>query len=502
MTERADVLVVLHAHLPWVWPEHDDSVEGRWAPDAGWACHRPLAALLERLADDGLDAPIAVTLSPPLASTWRDPVLAAFAGRHRARVRALAEALAAGPRAPALRDHLARLDEAERGPADPAAGLARLHREGRVELVATAASHGFLPGLGPRARRAQVALGLAFFEALVGAPPVCFWLPECAFEPSLEPLLAELGAGIAFVDGHALELATPRPPLAARAPVLSPSGVLFFARDRLSVEAVWSSATGYPARPVYREFFADVADGASEALLTRHGLLGPFGARLPTGLKPLAISGAPYDPAAARAQAERDADDLVERLARTTGEPTPLGPEVRVLAFDAELFGHHWWEGLAFLERLLRRLAAHDRLALARPSARAERCPEAFVATPGASTWGRGGFSRTWAGERTGPLWREVHASEAAIAAARPRAVEEAAALARAWLLLQASDWAFLHHEARGGTFPAAEVARRAAAVRRLARGEPGAAAGDERFLAALPAEALASALGPPRGTC
>lgn len=445
------VALVLHAHLPWVrHPEHARSLEERWLFEALWESYLPLVDVLDRLARDGIAARISISVSPPLAAMLRDPLLRARYRDHARRTRAVAEralarAGAGGALARAIAHHTALLDRAEatfeRHGGDVLGALARHHRAGNIHLFTTAATHGFLPGLlaSQASRpwvRAQIAVGRRAFEATAGVAPRGLWLPECAFAPPLDPLLAGAGVELTVLDAHGLALARPRPPVATigrgpgalvvpSAPLRSAAGVTCFGRDLWAGRSVWAM-DGYPSHPEYREFHRDLGfDLPEEELL---GEVGPSGARVATGIKPYRITGAeekaPYDPDAARAQAVADAASFVEDRARLFAALPPRGaPPVSVAPFDAELFGHFWHEGPLFLEEVLRRLAGAGPRGGPAPITLIEymeKYPAEDRGEPAASTWGEGGFGATWAGPRTAPLWRHVHhASAEVLAAAR-----------------------------------------------------------------------------------
>src|SRR5947208_1175464 len=66
---------------------------------------------------------------------------------------------------------------------------------GRLELITCAGTHGFLPLLSaePATVRAQVRTAVQEHERIFGSPPAGMWVPECAFYPGLDGVLAEAG---------------------------------------------------------------------------------------------------------------------------------------------------------------------------------------------------------------------------------------------------------------------------------------------------------------------
>ena len=431
------VALVLHAHLPWVrHPEHERPIEERWLHEAIWESYLPLLEVLDRLAHDGVRVGLTVSISPPLAAMLADDLLRARFSDHLGRLERLAAALAEGsslePRARAVMPfYQRRLGEVhavwDRIHGDVVAALRAHEQAGRVELMTSTATHAYLPGLlaAPSSIRAQLRLGLRGFTAITGARPRGLWLPECAFDPRLDPDLCAAGVRYTILDAHGLDLARPRPPAGVLAPVLGPSGVAYFARDPDAARDVWSRQIGYPGDPWYREFYRDVGFDLPEDAL--HGELGPHGTRLMTGLKPYRITGRggekqPYDPVAALGRAREHARHFVakrEAIARSAAGH--VAAPLLVAPFDAELFGHWWFEGPAFLEHALRELDASARaggVASITLGDYLERFPDLPVAEPAPSSWGEGGFGEVWAGPEAARLWRHVHHTEGAVRAA------------------------------------------------------------------------------------
>ncbi|MFO0592580.1 MAG: 1,4-alpha-glucan branching protein domain-containing protein [Polyangiaceae bacterium] len=482
------VALVLHAHLPYVrHPEHERSLEERWLHEAVWETYLPLVEMLDRLESEGICAPFSISVSPPLAAMWRDAMLRERSRAHLVRTRALAlhlrGSLGDGPFGAALRHHEALLDRAaatlDRHGGDLLGALVHHHRGGRIHLFTTTATHAFLPGLAPDPSwaRAQIRVGRAAFRAMTGIDARGLWLPECAFARWIDPLLGEAGVGFTALDAHGVALASPRPsvvtlpgrprhgtsnggaqqgtshdgsphgtfhggpltvpPLGIR----SSAGVAYYGRDLWAGRSVWAM-DGYPSDPEYREFHRDVGFDLDEGSLL--GEVGPFGARVATGIKLHRITGgpdkAPYDPERgslrAREHAARFVADRARLFAtlRASGASWPA-PPLSMVPFDAELFGHFWHEGVVFLEEVLRRLArvpgGSGPLAVSLAE-REEQCPANVRAEPAESTWGEGGFAATWTGPRTASLWRHVHHAGLAVSRWARRAGHDERGVSRA----------------------------------------------------------------------
>src|SRR5437870_11648762 len=75
--------LVLHCHLPYVrHPEHEHFLEENWLYEAITDTYLPLLRVLNGLVRDGVDFRLTATLSPPLISMLRDPMLISRYERH------------------------------------------------------------------------------------------------------------------------------------------------------------------------------------------------------------------------------------------------------------------------------------------------------------------------------------------------------------------------------------------------------------------------------------
>jgi 1,4-alpha-glucan branching enzyme len=269
--------------------------------------------------------------------------------------------------------------------------------------------------------------------------------------------LKDYGLRFFFVETHGLLQAQPRPPYGTFAPVVCPSGLLAFGRDLESAKQVWSSKEGYPGDPLYREFYRDVGYDLEEGYL--HPYLQPDGLRRFTGLKYYRVTGPtdqkePYDPNLASGRALDHARDFLERRKKQVtevGKWMDRPPLVNCL-YDAELFGHWWYEGPEFLGHLFRENHAQGApLEFVTPSDHLRKHPGSFAAQPAFSSWGFGGYSEFWLNETNDWIYPYLYkACEEMIRMAgdhrEARGLEERALnqAARELLLAQASDWAFM----------------------------------------------------------
>ena len=123
--------------------------------------------------------------------------------------------------------------------------------------------------------------------------------------------------------------------------------VVAFGRDLQVSYRVWSPKSGYPGHAAYRDFHTyDHLTGLKPARVT--------GRNVPSDAK------APYDPERAERAVDVHVADFVEVVRnRLASESERIGrPAHVVAAFDTELFGHWWYEGPTWLQRVLRALPA------------------------------------------------------------------------------------------------------------------------------------------------
>lgn len=473
------VLLVLHAHLPYVrHPEHDDHLEERWLFEAMLESYLPLVAVLDGLSPYN-PARITLSLSPTLVAMLDDALLRARFERHLDRLHALCVALRDDelPRA-ALDAHAAALRHARltwaRIGGDLPGAFARLAREGRLSLWTTGLTHALLPLFTghPWFVDAQVALAVATHTRRFGAAPEGFWLPECGIAPGVDVALADHGLYATVLESHALLYGHPRPPDATARPVVTPAGVACFGRDVDAAAAVWSRETGYPAHPIYRDFHEDVGFRSDLSRLT--DFLAADGSRTATGLKLWRVTDhqgspkQPWNPTLARTLSLAHARDFADRCARRLDALSLRGVTgpVIVAPYDAELFGHWWSEGTSFLAGLLAALGPRA----ITPRDYLSRYGSHPRVTPNPSTWGEGGHLARWVHPSTTGMLREVDDSVRALASstAPPAAKRQAF---RELALMAASDWPFLVRSGTAADYARARVEDHRAALRALLSG-------------------------------
>ncbi len=462
---------MLHCHLPFVrHPEHEYFLEENWYYEALFESYLPLLAAFEELSGKGIPFRLTLSVSPTFLSMCLDPLLQRRAVRYAEELIGLArkeeKRIQSHPEfQPVIQMYLGKLDRylrdfSENYHCNVAEGFRKFQALGHLEIITCAATHGFLPLLGVReaAVRGQVDAALRLHQSFFGREPAGFWLPECGYQPGMDQILGEYGLRYFFVETHGLLEARPRPKFGTFAPVRCPSGLSAFGRDLESSKQVWSSKEGYPGDPDYREFYRDVGFDLTESEL--HPYLRPEGVRRFTGLKYYRVTGPgdskePYDPARALHKARSHAADFLSRRRRQVAMASSWmdRPPLVTCMYDAELFGHWWYEGPDFLYSLFEQnhRDGGGGLAFTTPSAYLGEFSENQPSQPVFSSWGLGGYAEFWLNEANDWIYPSLSAAcdEMTRLADQfqwgqgptERALRQAG---RELLLAQASDWAFM----------------------------------------------------------
>jgi 1,4-alpha-glucan branching enzyme len=483
---------VLHSHLPYCrqagrWPHGEE-----WIHEAAAETYVPLLNVLSDLAEHEVPARVTLGITPVLAEQLSDPLViqhfetylldrAERASRDVVRFERMGD-----PHATYLahwyEDFYNRTLATFRGRfnRDLMGAARRLQDSGNLEILTSAATHGYLPLLSRDSSvAAQLSTGTRAYRRHFGRDPKAIWLPECAYRPAyhaddgvrpgLEDFLAEQGLSLFFAETHTV--VGGRPVGKAMNEVIGPYGavpkrylvpppestpptehttfepydvarpdVAVIGRNNRTGLQVWSVDHGYPGDFDYREFHKK--DGISGLQYWR-----VTGTRVDLGDKDW------YHPDWAEGKVSTHAHHfarVVEDLVRDYHERTGRFGIVAAI-YDTELFGHWWFEGIRWLGEVLARLARSDSVELALASSYVEAHPPTDVVALPESSWGMGGNHFTWDNVDTHWMWPIIHDAEArmeALAARYPYSegpvVYVLAQAARELLLLQSSDWPFL----------------------------------------------------------
>jgi len=444
---------ILHAHLPYVRdPKRAHTLEQNWLFEALTETYIPLCLVIDSLIRDGIDFRLTFSLTPPLAAMIADPLLQSryvarldyligLAEREAARTNGDTQfhplALMYHARFTSTRDAFVNLYKM-----DLLAAFRRFQQHG-VEVIASAATHAYLPvvSLNATAVRAQIGLGVEYHRRAFAAQPDGFWLPECGYFQGLDAFLARYNIRYTILETHGITRASERPRYGVYAPLYCPSGVAVFGRDPESSRQVWSAKEGYPGDFDYREFYRDIGQQSGDR----------------TGIKYYRVTGTedkePYVPEWAERKAEAHAAHFIkERIAQMERLAGSMDRKPLIVApYDAELFGHWWYEGPRWLDYVIRKAAVEQHsIRLVTLSEYLDEYPTNQTASPAMSSWGFDGFSQVWLNERTDWIYPPLHgaadamerlATHPADSSCTARARNQAAT---ELLLAQASDWAFM----------------------------------------------------------
>ena len=333
------------------------------------------------------------------------------------------------------------------------------------EIITCAATHALLPLLNhPPSVRAQILTARAFHRRCFGQDPRGIWLPECAYSVGVETVLQEADLRWFLLDTHGVLNARPRPRYGVYAPLFTPNGIAAFGRDLDSSRQVWSQHEGYPGDPNYRDFYRDVGFDLDFDYVRPH--LPAPDQRGFTGVKYYRITGPTADKqvyhrgVALHIAGEHAAHFLGARLEQVRKLAAIMDrPPLIVAPYDAELFGHWWYEGPEFLDYLVRKVCCDQKtITLITPQEYLARWPTHQVAAPAESSWGEEGYWRVWLNETNAWIYPHLRVAQERMTqlarrygkavGVKRRALRQAA---RELLLAQASDWPFI---LRTGTSP------------------------------------------------
>lgn len=462
--------LVLHSHLPWLahhgrWPVGEEWLYQSWA-----ATYLPVTDVLRRLAAEGRTRLVTLGITPVLAAQLDDSHCLAgmhhWLGNWQLRAHEAAGMREESYRALGAREHraaetaLADFESRWRHGGSPI--IRELVDAQTVELLGGPLAHPFQPLLDPRMRAFSLTEGLADAKTRWDHVPRGIWGPECGFTPGMENGYAAAGVEHFMVDGPALHGDT------ALGRTVRESDVVAFGRDLQVSYRVWSPKSGYPGHSAYRDFHTHCHD---------------------TGLKPARVTGrtvpshekAPYDPDLASRTVDKHVADFVETVRRRLrSESERIGRDALVVAaFDTELFGHWWYEGPLFLERVLRALPEAGIEVGTLTDAR----DRGYVGGPvdlEDSSWGSGKDWRVWAGDQVADLVRlndevvrtaldtldKVRDQRGERADLRDRVLDQ---MLREALLTVSSDWAFMVSKDTAAAYARDRAHKHAHALREIA---------------------------------
>lgn len=473
------VSFVLHAHLPFVHhPESEDYLEEQWLYEAISETYIPLLLNFDKLVNEGVDFRITMSMTPPLLNMLDNKLLQERYIKYLKTHIELAKK-------EIIRNqdnyNLKKLAQyyVEKYSNDLhvfkdvyncniITGFKHFQDIGVLEIITCGATHGYFPILyvNEKTVRAQIAVGVQTYEKYFGKKPRGIWLPECGYVPEADKYLKEFGIEYVITETHGILYANPTPIFGTLAPIVSPDGIVAFGRDQESSRQVWSSINGYPGDYNYREWYRDIGYDAPYDYIKPY--IANNGARVPTGIKYYRITGKDcekdyYNIEWAWDSINKQAGHFFDSREKQITEAANFtkNPPIVLCPYDAELYGHWWYEGPDWLYTLFKKIY-YDKcdFDLITPSEYIDKYPQMQVATPCRSSWGANGYSEVWLNQSNDYAHRHLHvAGDRMVELANMFDKEKMDTLspaekklfkralnqcARELLLAQSSDWLFI----------------------------------------------------------
>lgn len=465
------VSFVLHAHLPFVHhPESEDYLEEQWLFEAISETYIPLLLNFEKLVQEHVDFRLTMSITPPLLSMLDNKLLQEryikYLNSHIELAKKEIERTKYDERLNGLAhyyfdrySHDLEIFEKKYN-CNLIQGFKQYQDLGVLEIITCGATHGYFPILyvTEQTVKAQIAVGVQTYERYFGRKPRGIWLPECGYIPEADKYLKEFGIEYIITESHGILYSNPAPLYGTFAPIVSPEGIVAFGRDTESSRQVWSSINGYPGDFNYREFYRDIGYEADYEYIKPY--IASNGDRVNTGIKYYRITGKTenkdfYNIQWAKDSAERQAGHFLDSRVKQIYEAAKYteNPPIILCPYDAELYGHWWYEGPYWLYILFKKIYYDEcNFKLITPGEYIDKYPLIQVATPCRSSWGANGYSEVWLNPSNDYAHRHLHKLGdwmVELAHQYPNTSDDLLKralnqCARELLLAQSSDWLFI----------------------------------------------------------
>ena len=465
------VSFVLHAHLPFIHhPESEDYLEEQWLFEAISETYIPLLLSFQKLVEEKVDFRITMSMTPPLLNMLDNNLL------QKRYINYLTKHIELSKKEIERTKDNKEINELSKYYFERYSNDLRFFKDecncnliekfkhfqdiGVLEIITCGATHGYFPILyiTEQTVKAQIAIGVQTYEKYFGRKPRGIWLPECGYVPEADKYLKEFGIEYIITESHGILYANPIPLYGTYSPIISPTGVIAFGRDMESSRQVWSSINGYPGDYNYREFYRDIGYDAPYEYIKPY--IANNGVRVHTGIKYHRITGKSeekdiYNLQWAKNSAEMKAGHFINSRKDQINLASSYmdKPPIILCPYDAELYGHWWYEGPYWLYILFKKIHYDQNdFKLITPSEYIDKYPEIQICTPCRSSWGANGYSEVWLNGSNDYAHKHLHECgnkmvELANLFANETDVIKIRALnqcARELLLLQSSDWLFI----------------------------------------------------------
>lgn len=462
------IMLVLHSHIPYVKRQGSWPFGEVWLFEAMAETYLPFLRTWNRFKEEGINAAVTLGFSPTLLEQLSSEYIQKEfinylkereekAAEEERYFNAMAEYEMAGLAASYYRFYRdMRRDFILEFDCNIIQAVKELQEKGMIELVTTAASHAYLPLLDRKSLEHQVYWGKKAFEKYFQSEPQGFWLPECGYFQGVEDILIDNGFRYFFVDSHAVEGGRPvgdssygvdeievesemfdHTGLSTYRPYkIKNKDIVVLGRNAMVSHQVWSADYGYPGDKDYREFHKSSSRSGLKywSVTDRNFSLD----------KKLS-----YNPVRAVERAKQHAWHFVNGLEHTGREADNMGfsGPLIVGCYDTELFGHWWWEGIDWLEAVVREIDKNSELEFVLPSRLGDIREEAQVFE---SSWGMGGKHFVWSNQETSWMWDIIKKASREYEELDKENIDSDIAkealdqALRELILIQSSDWLFM----------------------------------------------------------
>ena len=464
MSNQPVISILLHGHLPFI--RHDDNSPASREYlffESLSETYIPLLEVFDRLDREHIPFRMGISLSPTLCHMLADDLFIqryisytdrqiTFGELELERTSGDSELF---PLAKFFYDRIVAKKQffVERWEKNIIKGFDYYQRKGRLEILATAATHAFLPfyTAHPEAVQAQFEVALSTYKSNFGKHPQGFWLPELGWKTDLDSWLRAYNFCYTVVDAHALVFSRPPAEKGCFYPAKTPMGIFIFGRDFNAAQTMANIIRD----PVFRYNFRDL--GFELPPENVKSFLGPHGGREKTGYKYWAAgednSGKTlYNPALALEKAKIQARSFLNsKLSGLKSASRHMsGSSIGLCAFEADNFGRFWYEGPEFIEALFREGVKSGEVQFMTPAEYLWKLDQGTfqTLTPEFSSWGTNGYAETWLDASNDWMYRHaMRALERMVEIAerfpdntglKERALNQAA---REILLVLSSDW-------------------------------------------------------------
>jgi 1,4-alpha-glucan branching enzyme len=507
MPKIGSFALVLHSHIPYVlshgtWPHGVD-----WLNEAVAETYIPILNVFRRLIEEGISPKVTVGLTPVLSEmlasdSFKEQFQSYLDYRIDSAEKDMAEFEKIGNK------HLAqvarmwkefyflvRKDFIETYEENIIKAYADLQNAGHIEIITSGATHGYLPLLSRDVSiQAQIKQAVSTHKKHFGRKPKGIWLPECAYRPAykwrppvniggkrepyfrmgIEEFLVDNEIEYFFTDSHMLKGGKAIGVYLDKFDALKNLWVHFkdqykalpedtkkspyktyyvggseghkrpvvFTRDPVTSSQVWSGHLGYPGDGNYLEFHKK---------------------KYPSGLNYWRVTESKadladkeeYQPDSAFSKLSEHASHFTKLVKDTLKAHYDIYGEKGIIVspYDAELFGHWWFEGPEWIYHTIKTLYHDGEVELVTGGEYLNKVKPCETVTLPEGSWGEGGYHWIWLNDTNQWTWKRIYEAEDEMV----RIVNEFADIkdndvlqdilkqaARELLLLQSSDWQFL----------------------------------------------------------